>query len=70
MAQGTSWEAALAALTGPGGRFAIVETEIDGRPCRIFENAPPSLRTIFDTGRGRGQDICLVYEDERWSFAQ
>jgi len=70
MDHGMTWEAAVAALTGPGGRFAIVDTEIDGRHCRIFENAPPTLRDLFDTGRGRGEDICLVYEDERWSFAQ
>jgi len=70
MGQGTSWEQAVAAVTGSGAHYAIAETEIDGRRCKVFENAPPSLRAIFDTGRGRGQDICLVYEDERWSFAE
>jgi long-chain acyl-CoA synthetase len=70
LGQGTTWEAAVAEVTGPGGRYAIIETEIDGRRCKIFEHAPPSLRAVFDIGRKRGQDICLVYEDERWSFAQ
>jgi long-chain acyl-CoA synthetase len=65
-----SWEEALAMVTAPGSRFAIVDAEIDGRRYKVFENAPPSLRAVFDSGRERGEDICLVYEDERWSFAQ
>jgi len=70
MSQGMTWEEAVAAFTAPGTRFAIGETEIDGRRCKVFENAPASLRDVFDTGRELGDDICLVYEDERWSFAQ
>ncbi len=70
MGQELTWEEAVAAFTAPGSHFAIGETEIDGRRCRVFEHAPASLRAVFDTGRERGEDICLVYEDERWSFAQ
>ena len=32
MGQGTSWEQAVAAVTGSGAHYAIAETEIDGRP--------------------------------------
>ncbi|MDJ0866384.1 MAG: AMP-binding protein [Myxococcota bacterium] len=67
---GASWDEAVAALTGPGGRFEIVEREVRGRPTRVFANAPPSLRALFDVSRGRGDDVFLVYEDERWSFAR
>jgi long-chain acyl-CoA synthetase len=70
MGEGMTWEEAVAAFTAPGSRFAIGETEIDGRRSRVFERAPASLRAVFDIGRELGEDICLVYEDERWSFAQ
>ncbi len=67
---GASWDEAVAALTGPGGRFEIVEREVRGLRTRVFANAPPSLRALFDVSRGRGDDVFLVYEDERWSFAR
>ena len=35
----------------------------------MYEHIFPSLRTLFDTARGRGDDTFLVYEDERLSFA-
>ena len=35
----------------------------------MFRNCPPSLRELFATARDRGDDTFLVYEDERWSFA-
>ena len=37
---GASWDEAVAALTGPGGRFEIVEREVRGRRTRVFANAP------------------------------
>jgi long-chain acyl-CoA synthetase len=70
MAGGMTWEEAVVALTAPGQRFALTEAEIDGRSYRVFENAPPSLRLLFDGARARGDDVFLVYEDERWSFAE
>jgi len=65
-----SYDEAIAQLTGPGGPFAIVDTEIGGQKLKVFERTPPSLRTLFDTARGRGDELFLVYEDERWSFAK
>jgi long-chain acyl-CoA synthetase len=64
-----SFEAACAAATGPGGPFPIVEAMIGGQRLKVFENAPPSLRHLFAVARGRGDQVFLVYEDERWSFA-
>jgi steroid-24-oyl-CoA synthetase len=64
-----TWNEAVAALTGPGAPFEIVEAEVRGRRERVFENAPASLRALFDTARERGGATFLVYEDERWSFA-
>jgi long-chain acyl-CoA synthetase len=64
-----TWSEAVAAVTGPGAPFATVEIELAGQRVRVFENGPPSLRALFDTARGRGDAPFLVYEDERWSFA-
>lgn len=67
---GMSWEEAVAASTGPGGPFEIVEAAVLGRRTKIFKKAPPSLRKLFDGARARGEAIFLVYEDERWTFAE
>ena len=40
-----------------------------GQRLRVFSRTPPSLRALFATARARGEAIFLVYEDERWSFA-
>ena len=63
------WEDAIAAITGPDGPFPIVEAEVLGRATRVFRNTPPSLRALFAAARARGDAPFLVYEDERWSFA-
>jgi long-chain acyl-CoA synthetase len=68
--QGKSWDEAVAELTAPGAFFAITEAQVGGQRLQVFERTPPSLRAVFDTARGRGDAIFLVYEDERWSFAQ
>jgi long-chain acyl-CoA synthetase len=64
-----TWEEAVAALTAPGEPFAMREAEIGGQKYEVFEQTPPSLRSIFDGARERGDEVFLVYEDERWSFA-
>ena len=61
---------AVARVTAPGERFETVQIDINGIKQTVFKNAPNSLRDIFDTARGRGDDVFLVYEDERWTFAQ
>jgi len=64
-----SYEEAAAAVTAPGERYELEIIEVDGVSVRAFRNAPPSLREIFATARARGDETFLVYEDERWSFA-
>ena len=66
---GMSWDEAVAQATKPGGMFELAETEVDGQSVRVFKNAPPSLRHLFAVARARGEATFLVYEDERWSFA-
>jgi long-chain acyl-CoA synthetase len=66
---GATWSEAVATITGPGGPYEIVEAEVAGQRLRVFRNAPPSLRAVFEGARKRGAATFLVYEDERWSFA-
>jgi long-chain acyl-CoA synthetase len=70
MTQPLSWEEAIAAVTAPGGQYALGEAEIRGQKLTVFENTPPSLRDLFDRARTRGDDTFLVYENERMSFAE
>ena len=62
-----TWEEACARVSGPGSAYEIIEDE-HGK--RRFKHAPPNLRTVFDIARSGGDDIFLVYEDERWTFDQ
>ncbi|MFZ6002990.1 MAG: class I adenylate-forming enzyme family protein [Actinomycetota bacterium] len=65
-----SYEEAAAAVTAPGERYELETIEVGGIAVRAFKHAPPSLREVFDTARARGDDIFLVYEDERWTFSE
>ncbi len=60
-----TWEEACARVCAPGSPFEILE---DDHGNRRFKNAPPNLRGIFDIAREGGDDVFLVYEDERLSF--
>jgi long-chain acyl-CoA synthetase len=65
-----SWDEAVAQVTAPGRRFALIEAEVGGRVVPVFESTPPSLRVLFElAGAGHGDKPFLVYGDERLSFA-
>jgi long-chain acyl-CoA synthetase len=57
-------------VTEPGARFEVVEAEIGERRQRVYKNAPPSLRALFEASRAFGDKTFLVYEDERLSFGE
>ena len=59
---------ATAALTAPGSPFEVVETVIEGRPYKIWKNAPPTLMHSFMAGRQWGDRTFVVYGEERVSF--
>src|SRR5262245_4792270 len=67
---GTSYEETIARITGPGGPFEISEIEIRSERRRVFKHTPPSLRSLFEATRARGDSTFLVYEDESWSWAE
>ena len=65
-----SYLEAVAAVTAPGARFETGTVDVDGVPTTVFVNGPSTLRDVFGSARSRGDDTFLVYEDERWSFAE
>lgn len=59
-----------AELTAPGAQFAMTEIEVRGVPIRVFEQAPPHMRFVWELAAGYGDADYVVYEDERYSYAQ
>lgn len=64
-----SYEEAGAQVTAPGQLFEVAPTVIGSVEYKAFKNAPGSLRDLFSLARGYGDKTFLVYENERWSFA-
>ncbi len=56
-------------LTGPGAPFEVTEVMVRGIPLRAFATAPPSLRHVWEGSAAHGSRDYLVYQDERWSYA-
>jgi long-chain acyl-CoA synthetase len=48
--------------------FAIETVDIRGVPTKVFVNAPPSLRAIWDGSAAHAENVYLVYEDQRITF--
>ncbi len=72
-AQKPAWPAmsiaqAHALLTQPGSPFEMETLTIRGVETRVWKNAPPTLRSVAELGRGHGEKIFLVHEDERVSY--
>jgi long-chain acyl-CoA synthetase len=67
---GLSIAAAVAALTAPGAPFEMAERVIGGIPTRVWKNAPPTLRAVFEASRAHGELPFIIYEDERLSYAE
>jgi long-chain acyl-CoA synthetase len=59
-----------ALLTAPGSPFEVDEADVRGVRLRVWKAAPPSLRAVIESSRERGEELFLVYEDERISFAR
>ena len=48
----------------------MVETEVLGVPMRVFEQAPPNMRAIWELATFHGDKDYLVFEDERLTYAE
>ena len=66
---GVTYDEAVAKVTGPGELYETTQAEVDGVSYTVFKHAPQSMRDVFGLARMRGDETFLVYEDERWSFA-
>ena len=59
---------AIEKLTAPGLPYALEQGQINNRPCKIFTQAPATLRDLFEDNRS---DLTFfVYEGERYSFEE
>ncbi|MDA0977958.1 MAG: class I adenylate-forming enzyme family protein, partial [Proteobacteria bacterium] len=56
-------------LTAEGAPFQVEEIEVRGSPMRVYTHAPPSVREIWLASAAFADRDYLVYEDERWTYA-
>ncbi|RMH78477.1 MAG: AMP-dependent synthetase [Actinomyces sp.] len=63
------FRAAWDELTAPGAPFAMHEEEVLGVPMRVYDAAPPNMRVLWEATAAHGDTPYLVYEDERYSYA-
>jgi long-chain acyl-CoA synthetase len=62
-------EEAVATLTGPDTPFAVGDGTVRGQRMKVFVKLPPSMRAFLDLARAKGDAEYLVFEDERYTFA-
>jgi len=56
-------------LLAPGSGFATDTIEVRGIPMRVFSQAPPTMRAVWELAQLHGDKTYLVYEDERYTYA-
>ena len=62
--------AARAELEGPGSPFHVTTEEVRGVTLRSFAAAPPTMRAVWELAGFQGDKEYLVYEDERYTYAE
>ena len=60
----STWEE----LTAPGAQFAWSEQEVRGIKMRVFDQAPPHMRFMWELSAGYGDKPYIVYEDEMITY--
>ena len=61
---------ALEMTIAPGGLLELTTIERDGVPVKAFAQAPGSMRDLWALSTAHGDSEYLVYQDERWTYAQ
>jgi long-chain acyl-CoA synthetase len=56
-------------LTAEGGSFEIETIDVRGVPIKVFKSAPPNMRVLWELSAGHGDKDYIVYEDERFTYA-
>jgi len=64
------YTAAWDELTAPGAQFAMKQIDVRGIPIRVFESAPPTMRSVWEIAVAHGENDYVVYEDERYTYAE
>ncbi|PIE31834.1 MAG: AMP-dependent synthetase [Ilumatobacter coccineus] len=62
--------AAWTELSSEGSMFAISTTTVRGIPMRVFTNAPPTLRAMWDMTRAFDANPYVVFEDETYTYGE
>lgn len=62
--------AARADLDAPGSPFATTTENVRGVPTKVFAAAPPHMRALWELSAGFANNEYLVYEDERYTYAE
>ena len=57
-------------MIAPGAPFAMSDIEVRGVPTRVFDAAPRTMRDIWATTAGFAERDYVVYEDERYTYAE
>ncbi|NJC10065.1 long-chain acyl-CoA synthetase [Polymorphobacter fuscus] len=57
-------------LTGPGGTFEIVHTDVNGIAIRAYRHALPDVRALWQSTLPFADRTYLIYRDERLTYAQ
>jgi len=67
-----SWTEAQQQVLAPGSGtpFELVEADVLGTTMDVFKNTPPNLALALQNARSFGDATFLLYEGERWTFAQ
>ena len=64
------YDAAWKELTAEGSSFAVTEIEVRGNPMRVFANTLPNLRSLWELAALHGDKPYVVFEDERYTYAE
>jgi long-chain acyl-CoA synthetase len=57
-------------LTADGAGFAMTEIEVRGAPMRVFNSAPPTMRTVWELAQIHAAKPYIVFEDETYTYAE
>ncbi len=64
------YRAVRAELEAPGSPFATTTEVVRGVPLKVFVTSPPNMRVMWENTAGHGDKEYLVYEDERYTYAE
>jgi long-chain acyl-CoA synthetase len=64
------YDAAWNELTAEGAGFAVTEIDVRGNPMRVFAGAMPTMRSVWEIAQLHGDKPYIVFEDERYTYAE